>query len=238
MSGTEWQVLDDAASVLVSEYSIGAGNRTTTLVCGFGDSSLLVVSPGPDPAPDALAALEARGRVAALLAPNGFHRAGLAAWSRAFPDAIVHAGEGAAARVGRVVGRVEPIGTLQAGLGAAARLMELPCVRSGEVWLSCPAGLYTGDTFANLRPDDAFSRALLAVLGLGGGLRRNPWQRRLMATDRGGLDRWITETVRREAPTTLIPGHGDIERGADLAARLLAMLPARAGPADAGGPDQ
>ncbi len=223
-----WTVLDSSCSLLSGTYSTGPGNLTTTLVVGFGDDELLVVSPGPKPEEARLEALQARGRVTAILAPNGYHRAGLASWAAAFPEASVHAGDAALKRVRGKVERVEDLSGLERRLGPEISLLELPDMRSGEVWLSCggpdPA-LYCGDAFANLRASGAFSAAFLWAFGFGQGLSRNPWQRRLMALDRPGYDRWLRATIDRIEPALLIPGHGSALRTDDLIERLHALLP-------------
>lgn len=222
-----WQVIDEGRSLLVGQYFIGPGNTTSTLVVGFGDDELLVLSPGPDPDEAALAALQRRGRVSALLAPNGFHRAGLASWARSFPDASVHAADGALARVGARVEPVQDLESLRPRLGPDVDLLVLPHMRSGEVWLATQgskAALYTGDAFTNLAPGRGFSSVLLGLLGLRPGLRRNPWQRRLMARDRAAYDRWLLSTLDALQPAVLIPGHGAVLEEADLAARLAALV--------------
>lgn len=223
-----WKVVDDARSLLAGSYSIGPGNLTTTLVVGFGDDELLVVSPGADPDEGRLARLESRGRVTAILAPNAYHRAGLASWAAHFPDATVHASTGALARVRAKVAGAQDLSDLAPRLGPELGLLTMPDMRSGEVWLSIrgPApALYSGDTFANLRRDGLLSGLLLAVFGLGEGLGRNAWQRRVMTRNRASYDAWLRQTLDREAPETLIPGHGGIVRTDDLLDRLRALLP-------------
>ncbi len=222
-----WTVLDGSRALLTSTYSIGPGNSTTALVAGFGDDELLVVSPGPDPDEATLAALEARGRVTAILAPNGFHRAGLASWAAAFPDATVHAGSGAVARVRDKVPTAADLSSLAARLGSELSLLELPDMRSGEVWLGwggAEPALYCGDAFANLRATGAISLAFLRAFGFGPGLVRNPWQRRLMALDRPGYDRWLRDTIERIEPALFIPAHGAAIRTPEVAAQLAALL--------------
>ncbi len=225
---SSWTPLSEDHALLVRGYSTGPGNRTTTLVAGFGDGDLLVVSPGPDPSDECLAELEPQGRVRAILAPNGFHRAGLASWAARFPDATLHAAPAAAKRVAQVAPGVQDLEGLRVRLGGDLCLVEPPGLRSGEVWVSSPAEggtLYAGDAFTNLSATSAFMAAFLWVLGFDGGLARNPWQRRMMATDRPAFDRWLRAEVERLRPGLLVPGHGDVVRGDDLTARLTALVP-------------
>jgi len=69
---------------------VGMRLTASMTVLALGDGGLLVHSPLPL-TPERRAAVEARGRVTHLYAPNTFHHLWLGEWSRAFPAARVHA---------------------------------------------------------------------------------------------------------------------------------------------------
>ena len=217
-----WTLLDDEPPVLVGTYSIGPGNETNTLVVGFGDGELLVVSPGSDPTDEQLRALEPYGRVTTLVAPNLFHHSGLAAWHAAFPEARVCAADGSLGAWAKK-STVPLDGWSALELGPSVRLHASAGVKHAETWvevLGSERTLYCGDAFLNMAAVPWFPLGwLLRPLGLGPGFRRNPVRRRLLVDDLDAHGAWL-ESLLAENPTRLVPGHGDVVESPDLAARL------------------
>ena len=149
-----WQVLDEESALLVRTYSIGPGNTSNCSVARIGDGELVVISPATDPDDAALRELEAFGRVTAIVAPNGFHRAGTPAWAAAFPDAQVHAPERALPRVRKVAPGAQDVAALAERSPDGVDLLTLPSMRYGETWMLVHAASgpvwCVGDTLTNL----------------------------------------------------------------------------------------
>jgi len=223
-----WTVLDDDPPVLVHAYSIGPGNETNTLVAGFGDRELLVVSPGSKPSGELLEELEPFGRVTALLAPCAFHHAGLPAWHAAFPEAQTYAASGRidALRKKRADVPIAPVSELIPRLGDRVQAIEAPGMRFGETWVAISGArrsLYVGDAFTNLAEVPWFPLGwMLRPLGLGPGLRRNPLRSGLLVTDRSAHTDWLNGLLDRP-PARVIPGHGEVIEADDAIARLGAL---------------
>src|SRR5262245_2517242 len=93
----EWKPVANDLPLLVCGYSFGPGHAYSLAVpC---DGGFAVVSP-PCKAPEsAYADLEKRGKVRALIAPNGYHNLGLASWKARFPEATLFAPLQSIARV-------------------------------------------------------------------------------------------------------------------------------------------
>ena len=119
-----WQVLDEDRALLVREYSIGPGNSSNCTVARCGEGELMVLSPSGTIDDDALRELEDFGEVVALVAPNGLHRAGLPAWSAAFPQATVHAPERALPRVRKVAPEARPLSELAGAAPEGVALLD------------------------------------------------------------------------------------------------------------------
>jgi len=198
------------------------GLRCTAIVLRSG--ALCLYSPVAGLTTHAKASLDALGPVAILLAPNHYHNKGLAEYAAAYPDARVVAADAAAPRLQQLTGcHPEGLDTLVPDLPDGAALLTPPGLKTGEVWLTLPtqngpAWLVT-DAFAGpQKPAERKSGApqLLKTFpryGLAGGP---------LYAD------WVMDQLTSAPPNRLVPCHGDIVGGADLAdqlARLIAGLP-------------
>lgn len=91
-----WTVNGPEVSYRLWGLTLSCPTRMT--IIRLPDGALWVHSPVAC-APDLVAAVEALGPVAAIIAPNVFHYTHLADWARAFPQATIHALPGLAAKV-------------------------------------------------------------------------------------------------------------------------------------------
>ncbi len=230
-----WTVLDDGLWALESFNPKGFSLRTTAL--RLRDGGVLLVSPTRgfgDAAHDELAAL---GKVSVLLAPNHFHHLGLAEHRERYRGARVVASAVAAPRVAKQTGMdVAGLGEVRERLPDGARIVESEGTRSGETWLSVQTSRGTAwvvsDAFFNLPslPRNMFGRAL-RLTGTGPGLRIGRTYTTLAIGNKPTYRAWLGEMLDRAPPALLVPGHGDVLEGSDLAEKLRALAGARLGAA-------
>jgi hypothetical protein len=225
-----WNLLDASAGLWAAPYKVPNFPCRSTAV-PLADGSFAVHSPGGG-IEDAFTTEV--GVAGALVAGNSFHHMGIAAWRRRFPDATVHAAQSAIKRLAKQ-GHAGVLGldALRARLPAHVQILEPPGVRVGEVWLRvevaggvawvvCDA-FFNFATLAPKAPMRLFQKLTHAAPGLSisalmkfGGL-----------SDRGTYKAWALDQLARDRPTLLVPNHGEILRGPEVAARLRGVLEAR-----------
>ena len=162
---------------------------------------------------EGMAAIEAWGRPAVLIVPNGWHRLDAAAFKARYPQLRVICPAGAQRRVQAVVPvdahldflvptpqlRLEPIGGLRHGEGAM--LVRSPSGR---------ASLVLNDLVFNLAPTGGIKGLLLRLSGSTGGPKIPPLARLLMIRD----SRAVATHLRRmaEVPNLvrILVSHGSI----------------------------
>src|SRR5579864_3593707 len=128
-----WNILDREAAVLWREYSFGGGMATTFVFRGEGDR-LIVISPSSKTDAAAMDELGAFGKVAALVASNGFHWLGQVEWRKHFPDAKSFAPAQGIERLAKKcpeLGRFEPLEALAPLLGKNAAVVDPPGLKVG-----------------------------------------------------------------------------------------------------------
>lgn len=228
-----WEPLRKGVWQAIREHPSGWSWRTVAVNLGGG--KLCVFSPLANPRDHLLDGLDALGEPLFLLAPNHFHYMGLAAHLERWPSARVVATAQASARLEKKTGlSVEPLDALREALPAHMDALELAGIKSGEAWLSVqtPEGRWwiVCDAFFNVqeRPIGAFGFAL-RLTGTAPGLRIGGTFRSklLQMGDRATYKVWLLDALAREAPTTLVPCHGEIVSGPDLPERLRALADAR-----------
>jgi hypothetical protein len=186
-----------------------------------------VYSPVPHMGGEALQELSKLG-APILLAPNAFHTLGLREHLRAFPDALVVASTKAAHRVERKTKlRIEPISALEEKASANVSVLQLPPLRSGEVWLSVRSAdtcaWIVCDAFLNLpRAPSGGLGVIFKALGMGPGLSISS-SFRWMLKNRKAYRDWLLARIAEDQPTTLAPSHGQIIQDPELP-RLLERL--------------
>lgn len=198
----------------------------------LADGSLAINSPTRGLGAEAHAELAALGRPTLLVAPNQFHNLGLAEFASRYPGVVIVASAAARARVARKCGHpVSDESPLRAALSPSAFVHVPPVTRNGELWLSLLAGSsrawIVGDAFFNIaRTPRSPMGLLLRLLGISPGLRIGS-SFRWLVRDRAAYRQWALAALAREAPSVLVPCHGEVLAGADLTARLQRLVEAR-----------
>lgn len=232
-----WTVIDEQAGLWALESFNPKGFSLRTTALRLRDGGVLLISPTRglgDAAHEELAAL---GAPSVLLAPNHFHHLGLGEHRERYPEARVVASAVAAPRVQKKTGlEVATLDEVRQQLPDGAAIVESAGTRSGETWLSVHTARgiawVVSDAFFNLPslPQNTFGLALRAT-GTGPGLRIGRTYTTLAIDDKRAYRRWLGEVLDRRPPTLLVPGHGDVLEGPDLADRLRALAGERLGPA-------
>lgn len=214
-----WETLEASPPLLVATYGKAKVRMTAVGLPGGG---FVVTSPGSRSAA-AREALAARGPVRFLLAPNHFHNAGLAEWQQAFPDALVVAHPTAIPRLRKQVPGVTigELDALEAALPEGVRLLSPPMARQGETWIAAKgpglSALIVCDAWVNLEQVTLPYR----LVGFRPTLMVNPLFKRLFLRSKDGFQAWAGRELEALAPTLLVPAHGAVLRGDDVAAALL-----------------
>lgn len=225
-----WEVADAEAGVWSAARVEHGVRNVRTAVVRLRDGGLLVVSPYKDMPVDLQDGLTRLGEVRWILAPNHFHNLGIDACVARFAHARVVASAIARRRLpAHVAAPILPLEAMVAELPDHVSLLEPPGTRNGEVIVRVVTGAgvlwIVADAFFHLpvAPTGAPGLFVRAV-DLGPGLRVGCTFKWIALADRALYGRWIRQALAADRPTVLVPGHGDVLRGADLTDRLRAQV--------------
>jgi hypothetical protein len=223
-----WTELAEGSGVLTADYRVpGLVSRSYAL--RLADGGFAIVSPGSTLV-DAFADEHPDVEVRFLVASSNFHWMGVPAWRERFPRAEVVASPGARARLEKK--GVHPTVGLE-GLSAALPphldVFEMPGTRSGETWVRAETGEGVAwlvcDAFFNMRrPKRRRSRLTQRLMRSGPGLAISHLMKWGGLRDRRAAKRWLLERLEADAPTILVPAHGDVVRDPGLPGRLRALI--------------
>lgn len=237
---SRWEAIDGAGRVRRCAYPGGNAAATANAVAiELGGGELVLISPpGGDDAEEAFAELDRLGKVTAIVAPNGFHRAGIPGAEARYPEAPIFVDPRAAARVRRKCrdrGRVRPLDELAGRLPPGVEIFVPPHLKRADTWarVDTPEGTlwYFTDLVINIeRMPGGFLGFLMRRLGFRAGLALNRFGGRVMlVADRPALRAWLGAELERRPPAVLVTGHGPVIRDAaqlrglpELVARGLA----------------
>jgi len=230
-----WHVIDRERGVLMRSYKFNKGGQATTFVARMGDGKLVVVSPATGLDEAAYAELAPFGDVGALVANNGFHHLGQAAWRARFPQARAFAPAVAQQRIARKSKTplaFESMAALAELTGPDVGFRDVPDTKAGESWCwARTAGghaWYASDVLINLPKPPPFPIGLLFKwTGSAPGYRVFGLAMKLILKDKAAALRLLAADVEAHPPTTMVPGHGDVLAPATLAADTRALVAAR-----------
>jgi hypothetical protein len=174
---------------------------------------------------DNMAVLEAFGRPAFLIVPNGHHRLDAPAWKARFPDLQVVAPAGARERVQKAVA----VDTTTPAFGdAAVEFVAVAGTREHEAALvvrkSGGTTLVLNDLVGNVRHAGGMGGALLRLMGFAGDEARIPHVvKRVLVKDRPALRAQLLQWAAIEGMKRILVSHGEpIESDAPRTLRTLA----------------
>lgn len=190
----------------------GGMNRRMSIV-RLSDGRLVFHNAVPLEEP-AMRDVEAFGRPAVLLVPNGLHRLDLHAWKRRYPQLAVICPRPARDRVARVV-------PVDGGWDALPRDPALEAVplegsKTGEAALVARsegggrASLLFGDTVMNIPHRGGAEGLLLRLLGSSGEAKVTRIARLLTVIDRAALASALDRLAATPGLVRLVPSHGEL----------------------------
>ncbi|MEM9012633.1 MAG: hypothetical protein AAGE18_15500 [Pseudomonadota bacterium] len=168
----------------------------------------------------AQASLRDLGEVTHLLAPNHYHHKGLGEYHAAFPTAQLCSTGAAAPRLAKQTGlSFTPLEEASLPLPDAARFVEPEGLKTGEVWLQIEAA------------DQRLWIVTDAFRGAKGPVGAAVERPELLGTfpsfgiaDRRVYRDWLAGMVAEAPPSAILPCHGAMIAGANLAADAMALI--------------
>ena len=229
MADLDWIPLTD--DVWTAEHAPTGGMPLRTVAVALTDGGTLICSPiracgnADHPVP------AGAGDPSVLLAPNHFHNLGLPRWQARFPAAQIVSSERAQARLAKRLPELTfgGLDALRGRLPESVTLLEPEGTANGEVWLR----IATADGIVWVVSDAWFSVKTLPAGALGvvsrllrvaPGLQVGRTWLWIALKRRNVYRTWVVKQLTADRPTTLVTGHGEILRGADLSDRLMALV--------------
>ncbi|MCB9765241.1 MAG: hypothetical protein H6739_36035 [Alphaproteobacteria bacterium] len=209
------------------------GNRINTALVSLPEGGLLVLGPGTDLGPDDFEAVDQLGQVRAIVSPGAYHNMGMPAWHARYPEAGLYAPKAAIAHIGKLHKELPPLSDLDA---LAALLPEGVTVEEAE-------GMGQPDVHLVTRRDDGVTwftnealcnaaawpksfpvRMAFKLFRVTPGLNVNTLALMLVRGDKKAIRRYFEAKLEAAPPTRLVPSHGVVDDGPDLAERLREVL--------------
>nr|WP_319384529.1 hypothetical protein [uncultured Roseibium sp.] len=165
------------------------------------------------------AALAETHDVRFLFAPNHYHNKGIAEHAAAFEAAGLVASDAARPRLAKLTGyRFGDLADLRKALPDSVSLVEPEGLKTGEVWMIVRAEdelvWVVTDAFCGLQQKgDERARA--------GFLKTFPTYG---LEDKQRFSDWVRQRLSEDAPTMIVPCHGEIVRDESLGAEINALL--------------
>lgn len=230
-----WTVIDRDAGVLTYTYEFTKGGLSTTFVARMGDGKLLVVSPCTGLTDEAAKELEAFGEVGAVMANNGFHHLGVAAWRERYPNARFFAPAEAIKRIKKKnadAGDFEPLSALVGTTGDDVGIHDVDNTKCGESWVwartANGSAWYVSDVLANIPglPKPLIPKLLFKLTGSAPGYRVFNLALKFIVKDKKAVLRALLADMEKLPPTVVVPAHGPLLDQASVAADTREVLQA------------
>lgn len=237
-NAVSWQQIDSTGRLLRAQYKADFGDPFCLMV-KTGDNSWLAYSPGPSLLAAAQTLISSDAELI-LVAPSVGHSMGLTPWLEAFPQAKLTASRRTASHLGKKLQLTKfiPVAECQQGLPDWLQILELPDNFFGECWLRIDGDSSSSD--ANTRYWAACDSLmnleklsgkrlmdwLLKLYGLNTGLHFHARFRRSLK-DKLEFREWALARLAADQQQVLIPCHGELYSGDDLAIRVTEILKAK-----------
>lgn len=211
----EWKGVEGTKDIQTYEYSFGHGLARTFAV--LGPKGWVVVGAAAGADEPVYAALEKRGPVAAIVAPNAFHTMGVKPWHERFPSAKVFAPAQAIARVTKKSGveGIAPVADAGEVCGDAVELLDMPHYKSGELLVVAPSSRgpvwHVTDVIFNWPtvPPGFIVKLFFTVLtDSAPGFKLSGLSAMFAMRDKRGVYRWLKELAEKAPPARIVPSHG------------------------------
>jgi hypothetical protein len=212
-----WTILDRAARIWCYEYGFSRSGKANCFVAGLPAGKLLVLSPAHRLPAAAFADLKAIGEVAAVVASNGFHHLGVAAWRDRYPRARFFSPSLSRERIRKKnpgAGTLEPLSELLPLLGDGVVLREAPATRCGEMWAIARVdgghAWFVSDVLANLPvlPSNLLLKLLFQWTRSAPGYRVFHLGLNFIVRDKKLVLRTLLDDLEAFPPSIVVPAHG------------------------------
>lgn len=184
------------------------------------DGSLCLYSPVLGLGDSARKSLASLGEVSFLLAPNHYHHKGLAEYADAFPDAELVCPDRARPRLEKQTRLAfKGLSALAARLADDCELVEPDGLKTGEVWFALKTGedrvWVVCDAFKGLSGQPGGVGTQIGLLGTfpAFGIQ-----------DKITYSAWVEAQLGNGPPTSVLPCHGAIVQGGELASDIRSLL--------------
>jgi hypothetical protein len=230
-----WKIIDRDAGVVSTTYTWDSKTNSTanTFTARLANGQLVVINPGVNAGNELFSELIEIGEVGAVVAPNGFHHLGQSLWRERFPTARFFAPEKAFDRISKKnpkAGAFEPLSKLIPLLAPGVTIVEAEISKCGECWAWSPiAGGYAwfgSDVLANMPslPKNLIFRMMFKMTKSAPGYKIFGLAMKFIVGNKKPVLSLMLEQVKAYPPTVMVPGHGDILTGPNLAADTMALL--------------
>ena len=223
-----WRVLDVDGRLATSVYGFPGGTSRCTAL-RYGDDQWVVFSPGAGLEQTPPSGLTQASEVL-LIAPAVAHTLGLLPWSEHFSSARLAAAAPTAARLkSKLSLDAESLDAVRDGLSAEVTLHTYSGSNFGEVWVRYETDqqvfLLVCDGFTNIKKvaRNPLIRLAMWLYGLRLGLRVTPLYR-YNIQDHAAYRGWVEAILPTDKPLVLIPCHGKIEEGPEVADQLRELM--------------
>ena len=204
---------------LTGVYSAQKGTLRCTAI-ELSGGTICLYSPVLGLKQPARASLDALGEVSHLLAPNHYHHKGLNEHADAFPGARLCCSPAARPRLEQQTGlHFDGLEDIAAELPAGLSVLAPQGLKTGETWLQVEQGKERAwivtDAFRGPDGPPGFMSSQVDLLG--------PFPKFGIA-DRSGYHAWLAAQIADAAPTMIIPCHGSIIVGLNIASNALKLV--------------
>jgi hypothetical protein len=219
-----------APGVWSASYKTPIAIPASSFLFTLADGSLAVMSPPCGLDDTDYAAVDALGKVTAIVAPNSGHDLGQAAWHQRYPDAVPYGPAPVIAMIQKSKKGLRPFRPLEQLaplLPAGSRITDVPGTRSGAAMLSVGDGskrmLYVDELLGNLPTlvGPAPFKLAFWLTGSGPGLSLNRIWTMIFAKDKRAVARTFLDEMSARPPTTITFAHGEPLSDVAAAERLL-----------------
>jgi hypothetical protein len=230
-----WRIIDAEAGVLSFSYGFGGEGQANCFTAKLPGGGLMVISPPSRVSTEVMEDLAPYGKVVAIVANNGYHHLGIAAWRKQFAQARCFAAPGAIDRIAKKskdAGELEPLSALEPLLGDDVAVIETPSSKAGETWARAKiAGghaWYASDLLINMDrlPSSFVVRTLFKLTKSAPGYRVFNLATKFILKDKRATFTALLDDVRKHPPAVMVPAHGDIVAQGSVAKETEQLLEA------------
>lgn len=222
-----WQEVIAGSNVWVHEYHVPGYHQVNAVAVLLEDQTIAIISPSTETTEADFAAIEAKGRVMALVAPHAGHFLGQAEWQARYPEAYSYAPTAALDRLNASGLRpFAPLSKLQ--LSPTVEFREVPGTMKGGTLLIVRRGkrpvVYLDELVGNWAslPKQFLARLLFRLTGSAPGLKLNRVYLKLLCTDGQRVAQTVLDVLQDDPAIVLAHGAPLVREGDSM--RIQALI--------------